>query len=205
MAVRHSKRVNPTLHLTKELVESFKPKKARYVVHDAQLSHLRLLIHPSGRKTYQIYKSFGGRPITVRLGEHPTLPPTGARKLAQTVLAELAEGYNRNTARTQAEKEVRKEFLSNWQPPPPIPVNGNPGVLYFLFREGHCVYVGQTKGSLQLRLKKHRNNGRDFDSYSYIETDAEALDRLEAAYIFALRPEENRVVNLHCVPKKVMP
>ena len=104
MAAQHSKRrANETIPLTKRIIEDLEPGSRIRTFHDARQAHLQLLVHPTGRKTWQVVKSFKARPVFIKLGEWPLLDPAGARKAAQTVFLELANGINRNeVAKAQA-------------------------------------------------------------------------------------------------------
>jgi predicted GIY-YIG superfamily endonuclease len=62
--------------------------------------------------------------------------------------------------------------------------------IYFLIRGERIVYVGQSKNVLR-RIGRHVDNGKIFDSFSFCPCAESDLDRLEAAYIAALYPENN--------------
>lgn len=72
--------------------------------------------------------------------------------------------------------------------------------IYVLFLADRVMYVGQST-NVQIRLATHAAAGEiPFDRYAFIACDASRLDQTEAAYIAALRPEKNVVLqikNLH--------
>lgn len=71
--------------------------------------------------------------------------------------------------------------------------------IYFLWKDGECVYVGQSRHILS-RVGEHCARGeKDFDSYSYVACEADFLDAFEAAYQLLLRPRMN--LNDNGVPK----
>lgn len=61
-------------------------------------------------------------------------------------------------------------------------------VIYFLFREGKIIYVGQTI-ELRSRLRKHKH--RSFDHYAWMIVGHPSKRIVEAVWIGALRPPEN--------------
>lgn len=68
---------------------------------------------------------------------------------------------------------------------------GRPGV-YFLYRNGAVVYVGQGV-NVRKRIADHIGEGlKSFDAVSFFPCPKESLDRLERRYIRALLPEYNR-------------
>jgi len=63
--------------------------------------------------------------------------------------------------------------------------------VYFLIRQDKIVYVGQSE-NIQERIKRHKINGKKFDSYSYILCLKDEINDLEKFYIDACNPELNR-------------
>ena len=65
-----------------------------------------------------------------------------------------------------------------------------PGI-YFLIRDNHVVYVGQSVSNVLVRIAQHTLD-KEFDSFTVITVD-ESLDlnTLEAAYIYQLEPQYN--------------
>lgn len=71
-----------------------------------------------------------------------------------------------------------------------IPIDHMTGI-YFLIRDLEVVYVGQSATDILGRIAKHRRDGREFDSFSYMRCDIEDIDAMEEKYILALMPREN--------------
>jgi len=66
-----------------------------------------------------------------------------------------------------------------------------PGI-YFLIRDGEIVYVGQSTCNILERIVSHLRN-KDFDSFTVIHMTSDVdLNAVEAAYVYALRPEYNK-------------
>lgn len=65
--------------------------------------------------------------------------------------------------------------------------------IYFLCRGGRVVYVGQSV-ACGPRIATHTSSNKVFDRAFVLATPPSELDRLEAAFIRALQPEENVVM-----------
>jgi excinuclease UvrABC nuclease subunit len=64
--------------------------------------------------------------------------------------------------------------------------------IYFLIYKGVIVYVGQSS-NITFRLSVHvSNRKKEFDSYSYIESNEVNLNNLEANYIYEFAPYYNK-------------
>lgn len=59
--------------------------------------------------------------------------------------------------------------------------------IYFLILNQEVVYVGQSVDVLG-RISRHKREGKEFDSYSYVLCSPENLNTLEAQYITAFMP-----------------
>lgn len=70
-----------------------------------------------------------------------------------------------------------------------IPIGTQIGV-YFLIKDDEVVYVGQSTEILR-RIGAHKKDGKDFDSFAFIECGKADLNRIETKYITALVPELN--------------
>jgi hypothetical protein len=79
-----------------------------------------------------------------------------------------------------------------------IPLRRNSAV-YFLLRDGDVIYVGQSS-DVMARISRHRREGKQFDSFAYMECEPEELDRLESLYINAFVPPENLTFGNHREP-----
>ena len=72
--------------------------------------------------------------------------------------------------------------------------------IYFLIFEQEVIYVGQSVDVLG-RISRHKREGKEFDSYSYILCAPERLNELEALYITAFMPWLN--YTLGRVPRNI--
>lgn len=61
--------------------------------------------------------------------------------------------------------------------------------VYFLVKDWHVVYVGQSVNVLS-RVAQHLGH-KDFDKFAYLPCKPEELDLIESLYIHTLRPEQN--------------
>lgn len=68
--------------------------------------------------------------------------------------------------------------------------------IYFLLKDKEIVYVGQSI-DIDRRIKDHSYNGKDFDSFEYIECDKSDLTRLETLYIVKFQPMLNKIIPLY--------
>lgn len=62
--------------------------------------------------------------------------------------------------------------------------------IYFLIKGAEVVYVGQSI-DVYGRLSKHRVDGKDFDSFAFIQCERNMLNDLESLYISAFVPFMN--------------
>jgi hypothetical protein len=76
------------------------------------------------------------------------------------------------------------------------PVTASRGI-YFLIKDGQCVYVGQSQ-NVHVRVREHRTRNaalKDFDGYSFLSIPEGGLDEIEAYYIRELKPILNMAFN----------
>lgn len=62
--------------------------------------------------------------------------------------------------------------------------------IYFLIKSNEVVYVGQSV-DVYSRIAKHRSDGKDFDSFAFLQCERNMLNDLESLYISALVPFMN--------------
>ena len=67
----------------------------------------------------------------------------------------------------------------------------NASGIYFLLKENKVVYVGQTINNVYSWIGTHRQQGKDFDSYYFVECPIDSLDTLEAYYTLVFDPIYN--------------
>lgn len=70
-----------------------------------------------------------------------------------------------------------------------MPTGTGMGV-YFLIKSNEVVYVGQSV-DVYGRLSKHKADGKDFDSFAFIQCEKKMMNDLESIYISALVPYLN--------------
>src|SRR6516162_7303208 len=92
--------------LTDIAIANLKPGPARYEKPDAGARGLRVIIQPSGRKSFAVrYRNAAGRARKLTLPGGITL--AAARKLAADALLELAQGKDPGTAKQDARRGAR--------------------------------------------------------------------------------------------------
>ena len=91
--------------LTKRFVEAAETRAKMYEIYDSQIPRFSIRILPSGRRTYSVMYSFGGRRWRVNLGRHGIVTPEQARDAAIDVLARVARGEN-PTADKRTERQA---------------------------------------------------------------------------------------------------
>lgn len=82
---------------------------------DEKKSGLVLVVYPTGRKVYQLYKKFQGRPVRVTLGTFPEMGVEEARREATIKDGELAKGTNPNVEKHKIRNEMTfKELFHDY-------------------------------------------------------------------------------------------
>lgn len=92
----------PKMKLSEANIDKIKPSEKRQYIHDTGCRGLTLIVHPTGKKTWQVYKTVRSRPHRVTLGEHPFMSVSEARKSAIPVIAKLLSG--KSTAKEPPKK-----------------------------------------------------------------------------------------------------
>ena len=103
--------------ITKRTVDATKPNDRDLFIWDDDVAGFGLRVRPSGNKTYVIqYRVPGlgrrGMAKRVSLGEHGTLTPDEARKLARRELGRVAQGANPAAERSARKQEATVSELS---------------------------------------------------------------------------------------------
>jgi integrase len=95
--------------ITPSLVKHLEPADKPYEVVDSEISGFLLRIQPSGAKTYSFsYRRPDGRRTRCRIGPHPTITATIARKTAEKLAAQVVQGNDPQAARQAARVEAAK-------------------------------------------------------------------------------------------------
>lgn len=106
---------NRAAKLTKSVVDEAKPGAVRYIIHDEQLKGFRLVVAPSGKKTFAVrFRVGGGRGATIReptIGQYGVLTVVEARKIATGWLADAAKGLDPSAERATERKTERMSDL----------------------------------------------------------------------------------------------
>ena len=92
------------LVLTQRGVEAAKPKAKRYGKPDGTVPGLRLVIFPSGEKTYALFTRINGRLINHKIGSATVLGLASARKEARRKLEEISGGQDPRETRREAKR-----------------------------------------------------------------------------------------------------
>ncbi|MGW8158408.1 MAG: tyrosine-type recombinase/integrase [Desulfoprunum sp.] len=94
------------VNFTKAAIERMvSPESGRLYVYDEKESGLLLQITPNGRRTFQLYRKFQGRPVRVTIGTYPEYTVEQARKKAREIKTDMGAGKNPNdTLRSQREE-----------------------------------------------------------------------------------------------------
>jgi integrase len=95
------------LNFTKAAIERMEaPESGRLYVHDEKESGLLLQITPNGRRTFQLYRKFQGRPVRVTIGTYPEYTVEQARKKAREIKTDMGAGKNPNDTLRQMRDEM---------------------------------------------------------------------------------------------------
>lgn len=116
-------RVNLAKRLTAYAVEHAKPHAKRRELSDGG-GPLRLVIQPSGAKSWAVRYRWNGQPRKVTLGPSPELSLKDARDLCAETLTTLRKGADPATVRREERQRERKrvkalvsEYVEKWQKP----------------------------------------------------------------------------------------
>lgn len=96
---KNDKRKPIRLKFTKRALEAFKPEAKLFYVYDLEARGLRIAIHPTGRKTFSLYRKFNHSPITVPLGEFPHVSVDQAHAEASQIIAMIARNEDPRVVR----------------------------------------------------------------------------------------------------------
>jgi integrase len=80
---------------------------------DAKTRGFAVAVYPTGARTFVLYRKIQGRPERVIIGKWPDLPVEQARKIADRMNGEIAEG--KNPAEERRAKRLEGTFKSLWE------------------------------------------------------------------------------------------
>lgn len=110
---------NRKAKLTRRTVDEAKPAETRYLVHDTLLAGFRLVVGPSGKKTFAVrYRTGGGRGGTIReptIGTFGEITVDQAREIATQWLAAAGIGVDKGAERHAArEAPLMKDLFDRF-------------------------------------------------------------------------------------------
>lgn len=84
------------INFTKAAIDSLPlPKEGQRIeFYDSKVNHLLVRISSTGRKTFQVYRWYDGKPSRVTIGTYPDLTVEQVRKEAERLNADFAKGEN---------------------------------------------------------------------------------------------------------------
>jgi hypothetical protein len=93
--------------LTSLTVEQIKPKASRFEIPDSKIIGLRLIVQPSGFKSWAVRYTINGRDRRLSLGPYPRIGLEQARRLASAALRAVAEGNDPAAAKVEARRRAQ--------------------------------------------------------------------------------------------------
>ncbi len=102
--------------LTKAIIDTLPPAEAgkRYFVYDAKVRGLAIRVTDRGAKSFYIYRWYNDRPQQIRLGTYPDLTIEQARKKAEGLNNQIAEGEDPNAQRREERQAKTFGELCEW-------------------------------------------------------------------------------------------
>lgn len=95
------------VNFTKAAIEQVTaPETGRAYIYDEKEAGLLLQITPNGRRTFQLYRKFKGRPLRVTIGTYPEYTVEKARKKAREIKTAMDAGLNPNDTLRQEREEM---------------------------------------------------------------------------------------------------
>lgn len=93
-----------SVNMTKLGVEAVKPKAARFEIGDTKVTGLRLIVQPTGAKSWAVRYTAAGRDRRLTLGPYPTLKLDEARKRASAAKLSVAAGADPASQKIEARR-----------------------------------------------------------------------------------------------------
>ena len=99
-------------NFTKKSIDALAvPQTGTITYHDINKHGLKLLVRPSGIKTFVLYRKIKGRPERITIGRYPDIAIEQARKQADVLNAKIANGINPNEERRAIRNEMTLKEL----------------------------------------------------------------------------------------------
>jgi integrase len=94
-----------------EVLTAINNKTTTY--HDTQKKCLKLRVHPSGVKTFVLYRKINGKPERITIGHFPEVTIEQARRQVDALNSKIAEGINPNEEKKAMRSEITLGELFN--------------------------------------------------------------------------------------------
>lgn len=96
-----------TFNFIKKSLLVLQPQDKPVTYHDQTKRGLKLIVHPSGIKTFILYRKIKGRPERITIGRFPDITIENARKKVDEYNAKIANGVNPNQEKRALRAEIR--------------------------------------------------------------------------------------------------
>ncbi len=96
---------------TKRKLAAIEPEQKATTYHDEETKGLKLIVTPTGTKTFYVYRKINGRPERIKIGNFPQTALEQATRLATKINAEITEGHNRNEVKRALRAEPTLDEL----------------------------------------------------------------------------------------------
>ncbi len=100
--------------LTEMGVERIRPDSARVEYPDLIVQGLRLIVQPSGKKSWAVRTRLRGKPIKYTIGPYPTYKLSAAREAARDVIDAARLGQDPRVKRRVAETDTVEAVVADW-------------------------------------------------------------------------------------------
>lgn len=96
------------INFTKAAIESLPlPQEGQRIeFYDSKVNHLLVRVSSTGRKTFQVYRWYAGKPSRITIGTYPDLSIEQVRKEAEKLNADFAKGENPADKKRALQKEM---------------------------------------------------------------------------------------------------
>jgi len=95
------------LNFIKKTLESLKAIDGRATTyHDLNKKNLKLIVHPSGIKTFILYRKINGKPERITIGHFPEITIEQARRQIDILNSKIAQGVNPNEEKKAMRAEI---------------------------------------------------------------------------------------------------
>lgn len=100
-----------TFRFTKKAIERLPVPDKLTTYHDTNTNALKLVVRPSGTKTYILYRKIKGKPERITLGRFPDLSIEQARNKASALNVQIAQGQNPSEKQRITKQEMTLDEL----------------------------------------------------------------------------------------------